>query len=281
MSSSNDVRSIRSWLNAAYPEAIIHVQRNLVDSGKPYFFIEHVEERFVDRGRSYHDVLRTFRIHLMTKGASSQAPAPEVYWKTREVLDYLLDRCLEERVIPSYQYNLVYPTPVATTRSGGSMPAGTYYFAVTSVNSQDDESLLSLSSSVTVASPNQDIYVLIPNWPLGSPIGSNYRVYYRPTTSAPWAAVKEVEVTPNTTAAFTTQARITSVTPIDAAQPPSTSRMHHGFLKIQEANLVLNESLMVDDEFRGFVQFKALSHSYHRRIPAPTMSEVTISTTIH
>lgn len=281
MSSSNDVRSLRSWLNAAYPDAVIHVQRNLVDSGKPYFFIEHVEERFVDRGRGYHDVLRTFRIHLMSKGASAQAPAPDIYWKTREVLDYILDRCLEERVIPSYQYNLVYPTPTATVRSGGSMNPGAYQFAVTSVNDQDDESLLSLPSSVTVAVPNRDIYVLIPNWPNGSPLGSKYRVYYRPNANTAWAAVKEVPVSVTATTAFTTEARVTSVAAIDAQQPPTTSRMRHGFLKIQEATMMLNESIMVDDEFRGFVQIKALSHSYHRRATAATMSDVEISTTIN
>jgi hypothetical protein len=265
-----------------YPDSAIHVQRNAARTDKPYFYLEHINDQYTDRGRNYHDVLRTMRIHLITEGNAVNSPTSDVYWRTREVLDFLANRLQEERVIPHYFYNLVYPSVAVTLRSGGSFPSGTRQFAITALTSGGDESLLSMPVNYDVPGGKR-LIVLAGNWPSQSPFASAYRVYTRESAGQSWTCVAEQSIwlrDGTLQGNSTTEIEITSLSSLGHT-PPTTCRIRHGYMKVQEATMNITESMMLEDAFHGYVQLKALCHSYHRRDPESLLANVTASTTIN
>lgn len=264
-----------------YPDSAIHVQRNIARTDKPYFYIEHVSDQFTDRGKNYHDVLRTLRIHLITEGAVVNSPTSDVYWKTREVLSFLQDRLLQERVIPHYFYNLHYPSAATTLRSGGAFPAGERQFAVSAITNTG-ETLPSMPINAVIPASKR-LIVLAGNWPTQNPIASSYRVYSRLVSTDPWTCVKEQNISlrdGTLQGNSTTEIEITSLSDLGHAAP-TTCRVRHGYMKVQEATMTLTESVMLDDAFHGYVQIKAFCHSYHPRDPESLLANVSASTTIN
>ena len=281
MSTSDDIRSLRTWLNSMYPDAPIHLQRNAAKIGKPYFYLEHVDDRFTDRGRGWHDVLRTFNIHLVTEGNHVNSPTSDIYWKTREVLDYLQNRLLEERVVQHYFYNLAYPTPGVTLRAGGSFTPGTRDFAVTALCG-DQQTLISPHVTINVTS-SKKVFVLVPHWPTQNPIADSYRVWTRVNSAASWICVKEGALAlqdGTIQGASSTELQVTSLTNLNRTLS-TTCRIPHGGMKVQEAAVTLTESIMLEDAFHGALRFKMFCHSYHHRPGTSILSDVAVSTTIN
>ena len=293
MNSGNDLRSIRSWINGIYPDAVIHVQRNTARIGKPWFYLEMIDERMQDRGRGYHDMMRTASLHLITEGAAEGVgPAPEFFWRTREVLDHLCDRLNQDRVIPAYLFNLHYQAPMATFRSGGTYPIGAAQYAVSAVNSNGVESLPSMPINVVSTEAGKRLFLVIADWPRGASLAVEYRIYFRATQSEPWTNILLVErgsarrhgvTVINRTKTTEVEIPLTSLTqnvPNLEHDPPQGSRQRYGSLKVQEASLSMSESTMLDDAFHGFIKIKYASHSPHVFQPSPIILGSATSATI-
>lgn len=299
MTSGNDLRSWRSWLNAMYPQAVIHVQRNTARIGKPWFYLEIVDERMLDRGRAYHDMIRTMHLHLVSEGAvEGQAAAPESFWKTREVLDHLCQRLNEERVVPAYLFGHHYPLPVATFRDVyagvAQYPIGAAQYAVSAVNSNGEETLPSAPLDVANTTAGKRLFLVISDWPRSGAIATHYRVYFRRTSSDPWVNILYASVGQarrrgvaviNRTQTTEIEIPLTSLTagiPNLNHDPPQTSRVRYGHLKVQDASVSMTESSLIDDAFHGFVKVRYASHSSHHFTPTPIVlvSNTTVSATI-
>lgn len=299
MTSGNDLRSLRSWLNAIYPSATIHVQRNTARIGKPWFYVEIVDERMLDRGRAYHDMVRTAHLHLISEGAvEGQAAAPETFWRTRDVLDHLCERLNEERVVPAYLFSHRYPMPAATFRdvyAGVTQyPIGAGQYAVSAVNSSGEETLPSAPLDVVNTTPGKRLFLIVSDWPRSGAIATHYRVYFRRTSSDPWVNILYVPVGQarrngvaivNRTQTTEIEVPLTSLTanlPNLDHDPPQTSRVRYGHLKVQEASVTMTESTLIDDAFHGFLKIKYSSHSPHHFRPTPIVlvSNTTVSATI-
>lgn len=278
MNASNDIRSVRSWLNAMYPDVDILVQRNAQHQKKSYFFIQDAREKFEDTGKGFFNTVRTVNIHLITEGKSIANPtSDDAYWKTRGVIDYLRDRLLRERVIPQFLYNMSWFPVTAWTKSGGAMAAGTYEFACTSIDRFDKESLLSSVQSVTVGA-NQKLFLALTNWPLGNPLNKELVVYHRTASNQPWKAIKVVPMDLDGLGSTVTE--ITSLVPLGPVQnPPVTSKQWMGYLKVDTCTASMMESIMVDDAFHGFVNvtFRSRAPQMFRTLPPLNTAGTTIS----
>lgn len=287
MSSSNDLRSLRSWLGSMYPEAVIHIQRNTSRIGKPWFLIEQVDERYRDRGVGFHEYERTFHLHLVSEGAEG-TPAPEILWKTRGVLDYICDEAVTKRVIPAYLYNTPYPRPQVTARTGTTIAAGTHRFAVTVTTTDGQESMLSPEVVATVAAPKRDVALLVPIWQPGYGAVRYVRVYYRATATADWRNILLVDRATQTTPVVIIPDSPTHTLEVPVAalnvdlqhDPPQTSRLRNGFLKVIEASVRMSESTILDDAHHGMVRLRVSSRTHHTRQPAATINQITTSATI-
>src|SRR4051812_37911198 len=101
MNAYHDMRSVRSWLNQMYPNVPILVQRNAQKTKKSFFFLQDAREKFEDQGSAFFSTNRTIHMHLVTEGPSIKNPgSTDAFWKTTQVLNFLRDRLLRERVIP-------------------------------------------------------------------------------------------------------------------------------------------------------------------------------------
>jgi hypothetical protein len=270
-----------------YPDAVIHVQRNVARIGKPWFFIEQADERYQDKGIGYHEYLRTFMLHLVSEGKEGSA-APEILWKTRAVLDYLCEEAVTKRVIPSYAYNAPYPRPKATVRSGGSVPVGTHEFAVTLTDLDGQETLVSGSVEATTTSGRQNVVLLLPIWANGTGGYRYVRVYYRANSGDAWRNIALIDrATQTSPAIIIPESRShTLEVPIGALNvdlqhdPPQTSRVRNGFLKVVEATVNMTESTVMDDAHHGYVRLRLVSRTHHVREPASTINQVSFSASI-
>lgn len=279
MEASHDIRSIRGWLNAIYPDAPILVQRNVVPLPKSYFFIQDQTDQYQDQGSGYYNNLRTIRLHLITEGNSASNPGLDTYWKTKAVIDGLAARLNRYRVINSYLYNWSYlePTVYSLGTGTGTFADGTYHLGVTALDFQGKETMISEENTFVETLPLRRFFVSIPNWPLGLPFAASYNLYTRANPSAPWQLVQnipsDINNTGNTTVELTSLAT-TNVT------PPTTSKTFFGHLKVQEATCTMTEAMNVDDAFHGYVTLKFLSRNPRYKSAGPTMNTQPITITI-
>lgn len=280
MNSSNDIRSVRSWLNKMYPNIEILVQRNAQHKKKSYFFVQDAKERFEDQGKAFFNTVRTVNIHLITEGKTPSNPnSDDAYWKTRACIDYLRDRLLRERVIPQYLYHQPWFPIVSWQKTGGTLAAGTYELACTSVDKFDKESLLGSSTSIVVGA-NKRLFLALANWPRGHPLNKQLVVYYRTGSTQPWKAIKVVGTDINDQGSTVTE--ITSFAPLSPVRnPPTTSKQWMGYLKVESATANMMESILVDDAFHGFVNVTFRSRApqmFHTMPPLNTAStKITVS----
>lgn len=280
MDNSHDLRSLRSWLNAIYPDASILVQRNVIPMPKSYFFIQDVMEQYQDAGPGYYNMERTARIHLVTEGNSATNPNTDTYWKTRAVIDGLASRLNRYRVINSYLYNWGYlPPHVYSKGTGtGTFADGTYRLAVTALDYQGKETMISEETTFVEIYPLRRFYVNIPNWPLGTPFAASYNLYTRANPTAPWLLVRNIPIDVNNKGNTTVE--ITSLA-TTAVSPPTTSKTWFGHLKIQEASCTMTESMNVDDVFHGFVAIKYLSRNPRYKSGGPSINTLNQAQTIN
>lgn len=271
MNAYHDIRSVRTWLNQMYPDVDILIQRNASHQKKSYFFIQDSREKFEDTGRGFYTTMRTVNIHLVTEGITPSNPgSTEPYWRTLRVLNFLRDRLLRERVIPQFIYNSQWFPPVAWTKPGGILPAGTYELATTSVDVYDKESLLSESTAVTIGA-TEKLFLSLTNWPYGRPLNKQIVVYLKinPTT---WQAIKVIPTTITDRGSFVNE--ITSLTPLAGPRvPPTSSKQWMGYLKIDQATANMVESIQIDDAFHGF-----LTIVFRSRAPQMIRSAAPINT---
>lgn len=278
MNSYHDVRSIRSWLTQLYPDVDILVQRNQqAKSKKSYFFLQDVREKHEDTGSAFFNTVRSINIHLITEGKTPSNPnSTDAYWKTNQVLSFLRDKLLRERVVPQFIFNEPWYPPVGWTKPGGAHTAGTYELACTSVDRYNKESLLSNPATFELQDGDR-LFLQLTNWPLGHPLNIKHVLYTRATPTDPWKAIAEVPASWNDRGSQ--QIELLSFDTIVPDQnPPQTSKQWMGHLKVDTATMTMMESVQVDDSFHGFVALSFRSRAPQRfRTVAPVNS---VGTTI-
>ena len=252
MNSYHDIRSIRSWLNALYPDVDILVQRNQQQkSKKSYFLIQDARERYEDAGRAYFNTLRTVNIHLITEGKSATSPSDDTYWKTSQVVSFLRDKLLRDRVVPQFIFNEGWYPPVCWTKPGGALTGGTYEFAATSVDRYDKESLISQPVEVVVTT-GQKLFMALTLWPRGHPLNKGHVIYRRTAPDQPWKAILEVPTVLSDQGSQVVEVTDLSFLAPDR-NPPTSSKQYMGHLKVDMATSSIFESNLTDDAFHGMV----------------------------
>lgn len=271
-----DLRSLRAWINTMYPTADILLQRDSSRRSKPWFFLEHVDDKFQDRGRGWHDQLRTWKIHLVSEGPQQGSPAtPATLHGTRRVLDMIVARLTTERVVPRYAYNLTYPPPRASyIATGGTFPGGAHRFGITAIDWEGRETLLSEPElALTVSNGTTRIFLQVPNWPTQQPLAHLYWVWHRVGATDPWAPIGSVA--PVVNQRYSTEIEVgPALTPVARDPLPTECRLRLGYLKVQDAQATMSESFLDDNAFHGFVTLRALSRSYHVRPVAPPLNGI-------
>jgi uncharacterized protein YrzB (UPF0473 family) len=249
-----------------YPDVPILVQRNASKQKKSYFFLQDAREKFEDQGRAFFNTVRTVNIHLVTEGLSAVNPgSDDAYWKTKRVCDYLRDRLLRERVVPQFIFNEPWFPPAPLVKPDGTLTAGTYELACTSVDKYDKESLLGSSTTVTVDG-TEKLFLALTDWPRGHPLDKEHVVYLK--VGSAWNAIKVVPAIISDQGSTMTE--ITSLTPLGPTRtPPVSSKQWMGYLKIETATASMVESIQVDDAFHGFVNvtFRSRAPQMFRSYP--------------
>lgn len=278
MNAEHDVRSMRAWLNAIYPNMPILLQRNDQNTPKPYFYLEDVSESFRDNGFGYHDYQRMIRIHLIMEGSRTPNAQTEVYWKIKRVLQYLKEALIQSRVVPSYLFNFGYFPPVFYEKSTDPITAGTYTFAISMIDFEGIESLPSQDVTI-VADGSKGYFLSVTNWPQQNPIACSYVLYRRPSPSAALVGVQEIPV--NFTSGDSTSVVLAQPTLLSPAKAPvAASKIRFGYLKVVDANATMMESQNVDDAFHGWVMVQVVSHVPHARTAVPALDHLTNTITL-
>lgn len=277
MNSYHDLRSVRAWLNQMYPDVPILVQRNANVMKKSYFFIQGSSEKFEDTGRGFTNVIRTVNIHLVTEGISPQNPgSQDPYWKTLQVMDFLRDRLMQDRVIPQFLFNDSWFPPVTWTKTGGTMTVQTIQLACTSIDAYDKESMLSSAQTVSLLAGDR-LFVTLTNWPKGRPMAKSFVVYLK--TGSTWTAIRTAPATFVQDGATTIE--LLDLTPLGPVRnPPSTSKQWLGYLKVDTATTNMTESVQLDDTYHGYLNLIFRSRRPERWKPAAPINTAPVTVSV-
>jgi hypothetical protein len=239
--SEHELRSLRKWLNAAYPGRDIHLGRPETEFDRPAFVLTQATPRFdTERGRHGGlEIETTWQIEVLGEDVMT----------TRRETAEIRERLLTSRNVPLYLWSWRYPSPtVEVVPAVGALSAGNVSVIVTAVNHQGEESLGSDPVSVTVAA-NDAIDVLIPPWPRQSRVAEVFRVF----AGAPGTEQLVAEITDLPANAMATVLRVTSLAA--GAPPPSSSvSFFYRFMRVLGAETELLEHPSKDGVWNGFVR---------------------------
>lgn len=280
MDFTNDLKSIRSWLNALYPDASILVERNSSAVPKSYFFLNQQVEAFEDRGYGWYDILRTIQIHLITEGNSQAIVGKDTFWKAQGVMDFLRNKVLTDRIIPSYLFNYAWSPPRVSVRSAAppGAPLGDHYLKLSSVCANGIETMPSPATLFTLNYPEKALWVACQSWPLGRPLTDVFRLYHSFTPAGPYQLIQEIART--TLNQYMTETALTNFTPLSPTTVPvEKCKVPFGALKVQDAQMAMIENSVMDNSFHGILTMKVRSRN-PRWMPMADASFGTITTSI-